>query len=113
MERLDFLRPLEDITLNEVGLEAVFECEISKDGLQADWLKDGKTIKASENVLITSKGCIHRLVVSSSKSEDEGQYTVIFKTPEGKSSAQLLIKGKNAFRFENKNIEVYNYSYLL
>ena len=94
VEEINFLTPLEDITLNDLGLKATFECVISKEGLTAEWLKDGKPIKASDKVTIQSEGNTHRLIVEKSYAEDEGTYTVKFKGASTK--AKLTIKGKSS-----------------
>ena len=36
---------------------------------------------------------IHRLIIKDAKGEDEGQYTVVFKEKDLKSSAKLAVKG--------------------
>ena len=91
VKTINFLRPLEDMVLPDVGLEAVFECEVSEEGLKAEWLKDGKSIKSSENVLIKADGGIHRLVINTAKAEDIGQYSIKFKN--AGSDAKLIIRG--------------------
>ena len=92
-EKPQFLRPLEDITLNEVGLTATFECEVSLEGLKAEWQKENKPVKANGRISIVADKKIHRLIINDAKGEDEGQYTVVFKEKDLKSSAKLAVKG--------------------
>lgn len=93
MDKLGFLRPLEDVTLNDVGLKAEFECEISKTGLKPEWLKGDKPLKPSDKITTTSDGGIHRLVINDCRGEDEGNYTIVFKKDDAKSTAKLSVKG--------------------
>jgi len=88
-----FLRTLEDITLNEVGLTATFECEVSLEGLKAQWRKANKPVKASGRISIVADKKIHRLIISDVTDEDEGQYTVAFKEQDLQSTASLAVKG--------------------
>jgi len=92
-EKPQFLRPLEDITLNEVGLTATFECEVSLEGLKAEWLRANKPVKPNGRISIVADKKIHRLIIKDAKGEDEGQYTVVFKEKDLKSSAKLVVKG--------------------
>jgi len=92
-EKPQFLRPLEDITLNEVGLTATFECEVSLEGLKAEWLKANKPVKANGRISFVADKKIHRLIINDAKGEDEGEYTVVFKAQDLKSSAKLAVKG--------------------
>jgi len=92
-EKPQFLRPLEDITLNEVGLTATFECEVSLEGAKAEWQKANKPVKANGRISIVADKQIHRLIINDAKGEDEGQYTVVFKEQNLNSSAKLAIKG--------------------
>ena len=39
VEPIVFVTPLEDVTLEEVGLKAVFETIITKEGMKAEWFK--------------------------------------------------------------------------
>ena len=92
-EKPQLLRPLEDITLNEVGLTATFECEVSLEGLKAEWQKANKPVKANGRISIVDDQKIHRLVIDDAKGEDEGPYSVVFKEHDIKSSAKLAVKG--------------------
>jgi len=87
------MRPLEDITLNEVGLTATFVCEVSMEGLKAEWLKANKPVKANGRIIIVADKKIHCLIINDAKCEDEGQYTIVFKEQDLKSSAKLAVKG--------------------
>jgi len=75
-------------------VEAAFECEITKEGLKAEWLKANKPVKAGDKISITVAGGVHRLVLAEAKGEDEGQYTIDFKDVDVKSTAKLTIKGR-------------------
>ena len=91
VETIEFVRTLEDVTLKELGVQATFECEVSKDGLKPEWLKNGKLIKAGDNYEMTTEATIHRLVIKKAYAEDEAEYTVVLK--DAKSAATLAIKG--------------------
>ena len=86
-----FVRGLEDVQLNDFGLEAVFDCEVSKSDLKAEWFKGDKAIKRSEKYNITSKNGKHSLTVSDCQLEDVAGYTV--KLDGISSTAKLSIKG--------------------
>jgi len=58
-EKAHFLRPLEDVTLNEVGLTAAFECEVSREGLKAEWQKANKPVKVGGRISIVAGRKIH------------------------------------------------------
>lgn len=92
-EKPQFIRPLQDITLNEVGLTATFECEVSLDGLKAEWQKANKPVKANGRISIVAEKKIHRLIIKDAKGEDEGQYSVVFKEKNLQSAAKLAVKG--------------------
>lgn len=91
VEVIEFVRTLENVTLNQLGVQATFECEVSKDGLKAEWLKDGKPIRSGNNYEMTTDATIHKLVIKKAYAEDEAEYTVVLK--DVKSSATLVIKG--------------------
>ena len=84
---------MEDITLNDVGLTAAFECEISIAGLKPEWTKGSKVLKSDERVSIVFDGKIHRLTISEATGDDEGQYSVNFTEKNASSTAKLFVKG--------------------
>lgn len=86
------MKGLEDVELNQVGLEAIFDCEITKDNIKAQWSKDTKIIRKSDNIDITSKAGIHKLVVKAATADDIGQYSI--KLDKMTSEAKLTIKGE-------------------
>ena len=61
VENLIFVRPLEDVTLNDLHLKGVFECEMSKAGLQVDWQKNGKTLKTGDKYEFETEDTVYRL----------------------------------------------------
>ena len=74
-------------------MTATFECEVSLEGLKAEWQKANKPVKANGRISIVADKKIHRLIINDAKGEDEGQYTVVFKEKDLKSSAKLAVKG--------------------
>jgi len=92
-----FVRGLEDIQLNDLGLEAVFNCEVSKSDLKAEWFKGDKPIKRSEKYNITSKNGQHSLTISDCQVDDVSSYTI--KLDGISSTAKLAIKGNQHLRF--------------
>ena len=91
VESIQFLRPLEDQTLEELGQTATFECEISKEGLKGEWFKGDKAIKAGEKYEMVDQATVHKLIISDGAEDDQSKYTVKFK--EAKTTAKLIIKG--------------------
>jgi len=90
-----FVRGLEDVELNDLGLEAVFECEVSKSDLKAEWFKGDKPLKRSEKHNITSKNGKHSLTISDCQVDDVDSYTI--KLDGISSTAKLAIKGTSQF----------------
>lgn len=86
-----FVRGLEDVQLNDLGLEAVFDCVVSKPDLKAEWFKADKPIKRSEKYNITSKNGAHSLTISDCQVDDVASYTI--KLDGISSTAKLAIKG--------------------
>lgn len=90
------MKELEDIELDQVGLEAVFECEVTKENIKAQWLKADKVIKKSDNIEMTSKAGIHKLIIKAASGDDVGNYSI--KLDKMVSKAKLTIKGKVVLR---------------
>lgn len=86
-----FVKGLEDIVLNDVGLTAVFECEVSNKDLKPEWFKATTTIKRSDKYKIKSDGGRHTLAISNCQSDDISKYTV--KVNGMSSTAKLDVKG--------------------
>ena len=91
MEPSAFVRGLEDIQLNDLGLEATFSCEVSKSDLKAEWFKADKPIKRSEKYNITSKNGQHSLTIADCQVDDVASYSI--KLDGISSTAKLVIKG--------------------
>ena len=88
------MTPLSDVTLEEVGLKAVFECQVSKQGLKPTWLlNNDKALKRGVKYDIQSTNGTHTLTIEEAKSDDIAEYTIRFD--EGaESTAKLDIHGK-------------------
>ena len=97
MEPINFGTPLEDVELEEVGLEAVFFCEVTKAGMKAEWFCKEKPITANKKYEISASNGKHTLTVKDAQPEDEVTYTI--KIKDTKSSAELTIKGIFPFPF--------------
>jgi hypothetical protein len=55
VEPINFLTPLEDVVLKDVGVRAEFKCEISKSGLRPTWFKGATKLRKSDSVTISSE----------------------------------------------------------
>ncbi len=93
VEPINFLVPLKNITLNDIGLRAEFECEISKEGMKGSWFKGDKPVKQGDKYTIVDEKTVHRLIIDNALEEDEDKYTVKFRE-DTTSKAKLTIKGK-------------------
>lgn len=91
VEPIIFAGPLKDITLKEVGLKAIFECEVSKAGLKAEWFKDGNAIKRDMKYEMQSSEGKYSLIIDDAQPDDIAEYCVRFVGAESK--AKLYIKG--------------------
>ena len=94
VEPINFLQPLEDLTLKECGLKGTFTCHISKTGLRAEWFKGDKPIRPSDKYEMTVDGGIHSLIINEADEKDEDKYTIKFKDTDVTSTANLYVKGQ-------------------
>ncbi|XP_073397927.1 myosin-binding protein C, cardiac-type [Dendrobates tinctorius] len=87
------LRPLEDQAVM-VGERVEFECEVSEEGAQVKWEKDGVELTREETFKYRFKkdGKKHFLIINETTVEDSGNYTV--KTNGGESVAELMVQEK-------------------
>jgi len=92
VEEVRFTRELEDVKLNEVGVvDAVLECELSKDGQKVDWHKDSKKIRADLEHDVVVEGRVHRLVIRKAAAKHVGTYRADYMHLS--TSAKLAIEG--------------------
>ncbi|TGZ75266.1 hypothetical protein CRM22_000479, partial [Opisthorchis felineus] len=78
---LEFVRPLDDVTVTEVTEKpVVIECEFSRAPREkVQWLKDGKPLgRAPERVRVEedADGTVHRLFFQPLQDEDLGTYAI-------------------------------------
>ncbi|XP_041837085.1 myosin-binding protein C, cardiac-type [Melanotaenia boesemani] len=81
------------------GERVELECEVSEDGANVKWEKDGVELTRDESFKYRFKkdGCKHVLIINEATKEDCGHYKV--KTNGGESMAELLV--------QEKELEVY------
>ncbi|XP_021564270.1 myosin-binding protein C, cardiac-type [Carlito syrichta] len=91
-------RPLEDQQVM-VGQRVEFECEVSEEGAQVRWLKDGVELTREETFKYRFKkdGRRHHLIVNEATLEDAGHYAL--RTSGGQALAELIV--------QDKKLEVY------
>ena len=63
VEPINFITPLEDVTLNSLGQKAEFTCTVSKAGLKATWLKGRVKVTRDENVTMTSDEKVKCIII--------------------------------------------------
>ncbi|XP_075044729.1 myosin-binding protein C, cardiac-type [Mixophyes fleayi] len=87
------LRPLEDQSVM-VGERVEFECEVSEEGAQVKWEKDGVELTREETFKYRFKkdGKKYFLIINETTLEDSGNYTI--KTNGGESVAELMVQEK-------------------
>ncbi|XP_055988350.1 myosin-binding protein C, cardiac-type [Sorex fumeus] len=92
------VRPLED-QLVMVGQRVEFECEVSEEGAQVKWLKDGVELTREETFKYRFKkdGRKHHLIINEATLEDAGHYAL--RTSGGQALAELIV--------QEKKLEVY------
>ncbi|XP_054555162.1 myosin-binding protein C, cardiac-type [Talpa occidentalis] len=91
-------RQLED-QLVMVGQRVEFECEVSEEGAQVKWLKDGVELTREETFKYRFKkdGQKHHLIINEATLEDGGHYAL--RTSGGQALAELIV--------QEKKLEVY------
>ena len=96
VEQIDFLTPLEDQLVKEVGGSATFECVITKEDAKATWYKEDTAIVADDSkYVITQEAGTHKLTILDVHGEDVTNYTIKIKS--AKSTAKLLLEGEFAW----------------
>ena len=93
VEPTNFILPLRDINRPYAGLKAEFSCKISKEGLKAEWLKNGKTIEHGEKYNMVDEANTHKLIINNPEAGDGAEYAVKFG--EAISKAKLTIGGES------------------
>uniref|UniRef100_A0A3Q1CYJ1 Myosin binding protein C, cardiac n=1 Tax=Amphiprion ocellaris TaxID=80972 RepID=A0A3Q1CYJ1_AMPOC len=76
------------------GERVELECEVSEEGANVKWEKDGVELTRDESFKYRFKkdGCKHVLIINDASKEDCGHYKV--KTNGGESMAELLVQGE-------------------
>ncbi|XP_042583613.1 myosin-binding protein C, cardiac-type-like isoform X9 [Cyprinus carpio] len=94
------VRNLEDQMVMK-GERVEFECEVSEEGAQVKWEKDGVELTRDESFKYRFKkdGCKHVLIINDVTKEDCGHYRV--KTNGGQSFAELMVQEKQLEVYQN------------
>ncbi|XP_021244944.1 obscurin isoform X10 [Numida meleagris] len=85
-------KPLADINVTQKD-KVTFECELSRPNVDVKWFKDGKELRQSKKVGITSQGNKRSLVIHKCEYEDQGTYTC--QAAEDKTSATLKVHARD------------------
>ncbi|XP_056268541.1 myosin-binding protein C, cardiac-type [Pseudoliparis swirei] len=95
---IEIVKNLEDQMVMKGG-RVELECEVSEEGANVKWEKDGVELTRDESFKYRFKkdGCKHVLIINEATKEDCGHYSV--KTNGGMSMAELLV--------QEKDLEVY------
>uniref|UniRef100_A0A8C2WVR0 Myosin binding protein C3 n=1 Tax=Cyclopterus lumpus TaxID=8103 RepID=A0A8C2WVR0_CYCLU len=95
---IEIVKNLEDQMVMK-GERVELECEVSEEGANVKWEKDGVELTRDESFKYRFKkdGCKHVLIINEATKEDCGHYSV--KTNGGESMAELMV--------QEKDLEVY------
>lgn len=77
------------------GQTVVLECQVSKAGLPAKWMKDGKELPVDYRYEATCDGTVHKLTIKNCALDEEAEYTVEIGALASK--AMLWVEGESAF----------------
>jgi hypothetical protein len=84
---------LSDIKTDQVNVELVLECELSKEGLKVEWFKDSKKIiRTDTDYDIQVDGRTHRLVIKKATSKHVGNYRADYAALS--TAAKVSIEGR-------------------
>ena len=96
VEAIVFTKDLEDKVEKSLDGKVILECEISKEDLKVDWMKDGKRLKRDEHYDIQVEGKVHRLIIEKLAATDAGQYQAVYEKAE--TTGKLTIQGKGILK---------------
>ncbi|KAK7507540.1 hypothetical protein BaRGS_00001475, partial [Batillaria attramentaria] len=88
-EPVEFIRKLKDVEVTEMET-AVFKCEVSKAGLKAKWMYNGKPVTAKDGFDVKVDKTVHTLTIEDVALEDAGTFSVKFDDKE--SEGKLIVR---------------------
>lgn len=91
VKKIHVVKGLKEIKVQEKDT-VTMEVELSKANVEGTWSKDGKKLKAANNILITALGNKHCLTMSQLKLSDGG--TITFQAEDVYTSGKLIITGE-------------------
>lgn len=87
--------PQDDVVMESyISEEIHLQCELSRSGGAARWLKDGQEVEGGDGVLLVSEGPYRRLTILSGSAEDSGEY--VCETDGDSVFFQLTVTGKTS-----------------
>ena len=97
-----FSRPLESQRCLEEDA-VTFTCEVNKEGVQINWMKDGTVLVPCEGIRLESEGTLHKLVIERADLLKAGHYTATI-TRGVETTAELVVIGIFHFKYPFPNI---------
>lgn len=88
----EFSKTLSNVTVTEKET-AVFSCELTKENINVNWLKNGRDLKKNERFRIITEKFIQKLIIEEACFEDKGEY--ICDLGHVSSNAALIVEGTN------------------
>ena len=88
---VEIIRKLTDVKVSEIPSKILFECELSKPNVTAEWFKNKKPLQSGKKYKMVVEGPVHQLEIADVDGEDEGEYSMIAHGK--KSEAKLIFEG--------------------
>ena len=79
VEKVEFVRPLQDHRATRLGEDYTFEVELSRDHGRAQWLRDGMEIRSDKKYNIWNEAARHKLTIREVDDRDAGDYAILVK----------------------------------
>lgn len=87
-------KPLCDLVVAD-SQTAVLECQVANPLAEGQWLKDGRPVDFSENVVSEVERAVRRLVIIITRATHVGEYT--YQVATSKTSASLKVEGTSDY----------------
>ncbi|KAK5889758.1 hypothetical protein CesoFtcFv8_013346 [Champsocephalus esox] len=88
---ITLMKPLSDLTVCE-GDIAQLEVRFSQENVEGSWMKDGKSVTASDRVHVVVDKQIHKLLIEDTSKVDHGMYSFVVPDHAISTSAKVVIQ---------------------